>query len=202
MSNKCNYCGSTKFQQPKWREWTCPNAECVDCFSTERHRALKTILDNHKQYFKNLSLLHLSDEPFIEQYVYPWFSRSETSIYGVTNSIDIQKIDRKNKSYDVILCNHVLEHVEDDVVAIKELFRILQTNGMLFITVPNPVMFRETKDWGYANPDDYDHYRIYGRDFIYKLDEIVGSTGQVKAYKVVDDITGVKDIVYKILKNT
>ena len=96
----------------------------------------------------------------------------------------------------------MLEHVEDDVVAIKELFRILQTNGMLFITVPNPVMFRETKDWGYANPDDYDHYRIYGRDFIYKLDEIVGSTGQVKAYKVVDDITGVKDIVYKILKNT
>ena len=200
MSKKCNYCGSTNFQQPEWRNWSCPNAECSKCLSTERHRALKSILDNYKPQFKNLSLLHLSDEPFIEQYVYPWFDKSETSIYGIKNSIDIQKIDRRNNSYDVVLCNHVLEHVKDDVSAIKELFRILKSNGMIFITVPDPVTFRKTNDWGYPDPDNYEHYRIYGRDFIYKLDKIIGSAGQVKAYKVIDDVTGVKDIVYRILK--
>ena len=71
---------------------------------------------------------------------------------------------------------------------------------MIFITVPDPVTFRETNDWGYPDPDNYEHYRIYGRDFIYKLDKIIGSAGQVKAYKVIDDVTGVKDIVDRILK--
>lgn len=201
MTNKCNYCGNTQFQQPAWRDWSCPNAECIVCFSTERHRSLKKVLDEHKEQFNNLSLLHLSDEPFIEQYIYPWFGKTETSIYGVSNSIDIQKINRRDHSYDVIFCNHVLEHVENDTTAIKELLRILKVCGMLFITVPNPVMYKETKDWGFPDSTNHDHYRIYGRDLVYKLDETVGSTGKVKAYKVEDPITGVKDIVYKITKN-
>ena len=69
-----------------------------------------------------------------------------------------------SKSYKLILCNHVLEHVKDDKKAIDELERILQPSGILLITVPG--------DWTrdeivkYSKADGNGHYRDYGLDFI------------------------------------
>ena len=49
---------------------------------------------------------------------------------------DITKIDEDNKSFHLIICFHVLEHILDDDKAIKELYRILKKNGILIIQVP------------------------------------------------------------------
>lgn len=50
--------------------------------------------------------------------------------------IDITKVDLENESFDIIFCNHVLEHVSSYQKALKELNRILTTNGILILSVP------------------------------------------------------------------
>ena len=87
--------------------------------------------------------------------------------------IDIQNIPLPDESWNLIICNHVLEHVPDYKVALKELKRILSKTGILEITVPTD-RYCETV---YEDPDivkeedrkkhfgQFDHLRIFGNDF-------------------------------------
>ena len=60
---------------------------------------------------------------------------NEPEKFSNTRKIDITKIDIADKSIDVIICIHVLEHIKDNQVAMKELFRILNPNDILLIAV-------------------------------------------------------------------
>ena len=48
----------------------------------------------------------------------------------------LQKLIFPNNSFDLIICNHVLEHVLRDDLAISEIYRVLKKNGMAFLMVP------------------------------------------------------------------
>ena len=89
---------------------------------------------------KNLRLLHFAPE----QVFYDMFSNNNSIDYtpcdlnpknfpfnGKTkvSKVDITKIPFENESFDFILCNHVLEHIQDDNLAVKELFRVMAPNG-------------------------------------------------------------------------
>lgn len=80
---------------------------------------------------------------------------------------DITKIECANESFDLILCYHILEHIEDDRKAMRELFRILQKGGTCLVQTP----FKEGEiyeDYSIQNPEERlrafgqeDHVRIY-----------------------------------------
>ena len=92
---------------------------------------------------------------------------------------DVQDIPLPASSVDVIICNHLLEHVEDDRRALSELYRILRPGGWGILLVPED-RERETtyEDNSITDPKErtrlfgqYDHRRVYGRDYDDRLRE-------------------------------
>jgi predicted SAM-dependent methyltransferase len=93
--------------------------------------------------------------------------------------IDITKLTFEDNTYDVILCNHVLEHIIDDHLAMSELYRILKPGGWAILQVPISMALEET----YENAKitevkdreehfgQFDHVRIYGKDYTSKLEK-------------------------------
>ncbi len=162
---QCNICGGTEFRPgPNGRmSSTGKPPLCGKCFSLERHRTYREILLELKKHgLVKGKAIQFSPDKTAEA---DWFDEFEVSVYGGENSLDIQKIDRPNKTYDLILCNHVLEHVPYDNAALCELMRILNKDGLLFFAVPAPVQNKVTRDWGFPKEEDHGHYRIYGDDF-------------------------------------
>ncbi len=93
--------------------------------------------------------------------------------------LDITRIDRPDEdSFDVVIANHVFEHVDDDKAAMREMFRVLKPGGHGFFSVPINLSREETyENAAITDPDERfahfggtDHKRYYGRDFAAKLE--------------------------------
>jgi SAM-dependent methyltransferase len=93
--------------------------------------------------------------------------------------MDITNMHFENNSFDVILCNHLLEHVEDDRKAIREMYRVLRKGGWAIIQ-PHIDNNRETtfEDPSITSPEERerlfnqrDHVRVYGQDYKNRLEE-------------------------------
>jgi len=90
---------------------------------------------------------------------------------------DILKLPFKDEEFDLVFCNHVLEHIEDDNKAMKELYRVIKKGGMGIFQVPQELARKSTyEDPAIITPEDktehfgqYDHVRIYGRDYFDRL---------------------------------
>jgi SAM-dependent methyltransferase len=91
--------------------------------------------------------------------------------------LDLTRIEMADASFDVILCSHVLEHVQDDRRAMRELWRILRPGGWAMIQVP--ISGKPTfEDPSITNPAErerlfwqVDHVRLYGLDITDRLTE-------------------------------
>ena len=92
---------------------------------------------------------------------------------------DVQQIPLADSSIDVLICNHLLEHVEDDRRAMRELYRVLRSGGWGIMLVPEERKRATTfEDNTITDPKlrtelfgQYDHRRIYGRDYDDRLRE-------------------------------
>jgi len=102
--------------------------------SLERHRLLWLYLQNETNFFQeNLGVLHFAPE----QAFYKRFKKLKNINYTTTDlnspladiKADICNLPFPDNSYDVILCNHVLEHIPNDTLAMKELYRVLKPGG-------------------------------------------------------------------------
>jgi len=99
-------------------------------------------------------------------------------IGGVTYC-DITAIDYPDERFDLIICSHVLEHIPDDRLAIKELFRVLKPTGTAILQVPISASLQQTIEDPYlTDPRErerrfgqHDHVRIYGADYPTRLRE-------------------------------
>lgn len=80
---------------------------------------------------------------------------------------DIQSLSFADNSYDWVLCNHVLEHVINDIAAMRECFRVIRPGGKAIFTIPGDYHSEETVI--YDKPDGNGHYRFYGRDVCRKF---------------------------------
>jgi SAM-dependent methyltransferase len=90
-------------------------------------------------------------------------------------TLDITRLDLPDESFDCVLCYHVLEHVSDDLAAMRELHRVMRPGGWGVVQVPT---YGETtvEDPTVTDPAERrerfgqeDHVRLYGRDFLDRL---------------------------------
>ena len=195
MTIMCNICGGNLFKEgPLGRKsLTGKLPACVNCGSLERHRLIRRVWNCIPvETLHQKQVLQFSMEPTVEE---KWFGGIEVSIYGYRNTLDLQEIERDDGSYDIVICNHVLEHVKKDRQAFREILRILRPTGFLQFSVPNPKLHAETKDWGYPKPDLHEHYRMYGRDLLLRFSEAQAGA-HILEVDATDEVTGVSDFVY------
>jgi SAM-dependent methyltransferase len=150
--------------------------------SLERHRLLWLFLKNETGFFKtDKTVLHFAPE----QAFYKRFRKMPNLNYTTTDlkspladvKADICNLPFDDNKFDIILCNHVLEHIPDDTKAMKELYRVLKPNGMAILQIPQDLKRAFTfEDDTITNKKErakifgqYDHVRIYGRDYFDKL---------------------------------
>ncbi len=162
-----------------------PNVLSPSTLSLERHRLLWLYLKNETDFFtSNKKVLHFAPE----QAFYKRFRQLKNLDYTTTDLLspladvkaDICDLPFEDNTYDVILCNHVLEHIPNDTKAMQELYRVLKPNGMSILQIPQDLN-RETTFEDNTITDkkeraeifgQYDHVRIYGRDYFDKLRSI------------------------------
>ena len=154
------------------------NALCPGTLSLERHRLLWLYLDKETNFLSsNLKVLHVAPE----QVFYKKFKKLknwEYFTFDLNSPIadikgDLTSTNFKNESFDLIICNHVLEHIEDDKSALDEMYRILKYNGISILQVPINVKRENTfEDLSIKSKiqrekyfGQYDHVREYGLDF-------------------------------------
>ncbi len=191
----CIICGGTQYGPgPNGRlSATGKNPRCAGCGSLERHRRLRQLYGQiPSQFLATLEILQLSPDIGVDP---AWFESYELSEYGGPNSLDLQAIDRADASYDLVICNHVLEHVADDIKGLQELMRIVRADGFVQLTVPSPYLRETTWDWGYPDEASHGHYRGYGREFI-KLFKRAVPDATVLEVETIDEVTGAGDYIY------
>lgn len=186
---QCPICGGTMFEPgPRGRmasSGVLPR--CAGCKSLERHRAARVMFDKlGPLHFAGWAAIQFSPDPTVDP---AWFGSFELSLYGEPGGIDIQSIDRPDGAYDYVGCSHVLEHVGDDRAALIELLRITATRGLLYLNIPDPFAEEVTRDWGFPKPEKHGHWRVYGRDVVFRFGRYI-PLQPVLAYRGTDPVTG------------
>jgi SAM-dependent methyltransferase len=155
--------------------------------SLERHRLLWLYLQNETDFFtatEKKNILHFAPE----QEFYKRFKKQKNIQYTTTDlfspladvKADICNLPFEDNQYDVIFCNHVLEHIPDDTKAMQELYRVLKPGGMAILQIPQDLNRATTfSDDSITDEKEraaifgqYDHVRVYGRDYFDKLRSI------------------------------
>jgi SAM-dependent methyltransferase len=160
------------------------NAECPYCGSFERERHVYLYLREMTDVFtRPVRLLHFAPERRLQRVlaIHPSVDYVSADLCSPLADLHIDITDTRlpADSFDVIVCNHVLEHIPDDRKAMRELFRILRPGGWALLQVPIAAS-RETtlEDATVSEPADrlrlygqMDHVRIYGKDYSKRLQE-------------------------------
>ncbi len=158
------------------------NALSPSTLSLERHRLLWLYLKNETDFFTaNHKVLHFAPE----QAFYKRFRNMKNLDYVTTDlnspladvKADICNLPFEENEFDIIFCNHVLEHIPDDTKAVQELYRILKPGGFGVFQIPQDLNREKTfEDNSITDKKErakifgqYDHVRIYGRDYFDKL---------------------------------
>ncbi|MBX2954937.1 MAG: class I SAM-dependent methyltransferase [Cyclobacteriaceae bacterium] len=160
------------------------NALCPNCLALERHRLIWLYLKEKTNFFeKPLNVLHIAPEAC--------FMNRFEKIHGenyITADIesplakikmDIHQMPFKDNYFDVVLCNHVLEHVTDDIQTLREINRVLKPGGFAIVQVPffNPIPDVTLEDATITDPKEReklfgqdDHVRKYGKDYAARIE--------------------------------
>ena len=158
------------------------NALSPSTLSLERHRLLWLYLKNETSFFSEKhKVLHFAPE----QAFYKRFRKMKNLVYTTTDlnspladvKADICNLPFKDNEFDFIFCNHVLEHIPDDTKAMQELYRVLAPSGVGIFQIPQDLTRANTfEDNSITDPKEraiifgqYDHVRVYGRDYFDKL---------------------------------
>ncbi|ABE63775.1 hypothetical protein Nham_3029 [Nitrobacter hamburgensis X14] len=153
---------------------------CPRCFSHERHRLL-VLADRAQALFANKNILHFAPEHGLKAYIHARQPRGYTTCEfggrGADLDINIEKIDLPDNAFELVVCCHILEHV-DDHLAIPDLFRIVSKGGTLIAMTPVIEGWDKTFEDGskQKTEDDrilyfnqHDHLRFFGGDLRSRL---------------------------------
>lgn len=165
-------------------------AACRLCRSTDRERLIYLYLKHEsglKERGAALEILHLAPEKHVSRLLISFspkrYERGDLHAPGYkydngVKEIDVTSLPYPDDSFDLVICNHVLEHVHDDARAIGEVYRVLRSNGMAILQVPLAESLEKTRyDPNVENDAErrklygqYDHVRLYGLDYQARLE--------------------------------
>jgi SAM-dependent methyltransferase len=164
------------------------NNICPYCLSTDRDRLVFEYLKYQTEiYSQKLKILHVSPEPSLynrikklKNIIYITGTKYSEGIYYHKNieSIDLTQLQYGDEEFDMIICNHVLEHIIDDTKAISEIFRVIVPGGVAILQVPISLKLDKTYENALITSrkereihfGQFDHVRIYGKDYKNKLE--------------------------------
>ena len=175
-----------------------PNVLAPGTLSLERHRLLWLYLKYKTDFFiAKKKVLHIAPE----QCFLPIFKKMDNLDYTTADlyspivdvKADILDLPFEDNSFDVVFCNHVLEHIEDDTKAMRELYRVLKPKGIGIFQVPQDLSLENTyEDFSITSEEErkkhfgqYDHVRIYGNDYFDRLQKVGFTVKEVDYSKTV-----------------
>ncbi len=162
------------------------NVRCPNCGSNHRTRLLHLFFELRTDiYRKKVRILHISPiRPLADvrrshgniDHMCGALFPDEYSAFDPVR-VDVTKIDFGDEEFDVVICNHVLEHVREDETAIREIYRVLRPGGFAVLQVPLALDLQKTlEDPSIVNENDRkreyghkDHLRLYGLDYFERL---------------------------------
>jgi len=160
------------------------NALCPSCLSLERHRLMALYMKRKTNFYTaNLKVLHVAPEYcFIDR-----FEQMKNLDYITADiesplakvKMDIHQIPFPENTFDVAICNHVMEHVDDYILAMSELHRVLKPGGWALIQSPQDMKYEVTyEDPTITDPKERekhflqnDHLRLFGRNYGKELEK-------------------------------
>ncbi|KGL61964.1 class I SAM-dependent methyltransferase [Polaribacter sp. Hel1_85] len=163
------------------------NALSPSTLSLERHRLMWLFLRDETAFFtsqEKLKTLHIAPEQcFLDIF------RQQKNLDYITSDLESPIADVKadicdlpfdDNTFDVIFCNHVLEHITHDTKAMQELFRVMKKGGFGIFQIPQDLSREKTfEDDSITDKKErakifgqYDHVRVYGKDYFNKLRSI------------------------------
>ena len=170
---------------------------CPRCNSKARHRRIWLFLKFQTNLFSDQqTLLHISPKYCLSRQLK---KRNNINYIGadinpqvnINLNLDLTATPFKINSFDSVICIHVLEHIDNDTVAIQEIYRILKPGGWAVISVPIQLDQRTYEDPSINTPDgrkkaygESGHYRIYGYDLLTKFETCGFQVQLDKATKV------------------
>lgn len=155
------------------------NVLCPKDLTLERHRLMWLYLKGHSNFFtqENLSVLHMAPE----QCFHKTFQKQKNLEYLTADiespiadlHFDLHDIPLEDNRFDVIFCNHVMEHVDDALRCMQELYRVMKPDGWGIMQVPQDMSREETyEDPTITSPEERekhfwqkDHVRLFGKDY-------------------------------------
>ncbi|MFI3277955.1 MAG: methyltransferase domain-containing protein [Rikenellaceae bacterium] len=173
------------------------NALCPNCLSLERHRLMWLYITRESNLLAELpSLIHIAPEVSISKRLQKAYKSASKAADYVTADLesplatmhfDVQQIPLADNSFEVVICNHLLEHVNSDIAAMAELYRIMKPNGWGILLSPVEYDRATTyEDDTITDPNErtrifgqYDHRRIYGRDYAERLRSVGFSVEEI-----------------------
>lgn len=170
---------------PYGRVHSRPNVLAPDSLSLERHRLQWLYLQRKTDFFqKPAKVLHMAPEQcFMDRFKalgHLDYTTADLNSPWADVHCDICALPFEDNTFDVVFCNHVLEHIEDDKKAMQELLRVMKPGGWAMLQVPIDYNNETTyEDPSITDPKEReqhfwqdDHYRLYGRDYADVLDKI------------------------------
>ncbi len=200
---QCNICNfkMSHFIKLKNKDRICPK-----CGSLARTRNLWNLLENEIQ---GKTILHFSPSPSLKTKIeslnnIKYVTSDYAGEFEATKRLNIESIDEPNDSYDLVICYHILEHIENDIKAMKELHRIIKPKGKCIIQTPfktgeiyeNKEV--KTDEERLIHFGQKDHLRIYSVEGLMNRLESVGFQTKLIEYKEVNNYYGY-DINEKVI---
>lgn len=132
--------------------------------SLSRGRALVYYFSHHRP---KGSVLHIAPEKELEEWMRSNVKDYHTLGIGVSNDLaeDLTDLTLPDSSFDLVICHRVLEHIFDEAAALNEIQRILKSDGIFNVSVPESMHLSDTLEWCYPDASHHNHYRQYGSDF-------------------------------------